>query len=84
MRRLMFNAVELHGLEFCERALRGRIIQASRKGAGLSLSAFFDPEAGQWMSDCAKLVSGQTVQAERVLTDDEKALYDEMQQRLVG
>jgi hypothetical protein len=84
MRRLMYNAVELHGLEFCERALRGRIIQASRKGAGLSLSAFFDPEAGQWMSDCAKLVSGQTVQAERVLTDDEKALYDEMQQRLVG
>jgi len=57
-RMLMLKAVELHGLEFCERAMRGRVAEAARKGAGLALTAFLDPEAGDWMDRCARVATG--------------------------
>lgn len=58
MRTLIHKAVLLHGLEFCERAMRGRVAEAARKGAGLALTAFLDPEAGDWMDRCARVATG--------------------------
>lgn len=63
LKMLMANSVELHGIDFCVSALKGRIIQAHRKGSPLYLSTFFDPEKGEWMGDCANLATVPTVQA---------------------
>mgnify|MGYP000128354556 CR=1 FL=1 len=57
LKRLMLNTIEAHGLEFCELALRGRIIQAEQQGKPLYLTTFFDPEKGEWMNDCSKIVA---------------------------
>lgn len=53
LKRLMKNAVDLHGIEFCERALNGRIIEANRQNKPWYLSTFFDPEQGEWFNRCA-------------------------------
>ena len=55
----MLHAVELHGLEFCESALRGRVIQAAQQGKPLYLPTLFDPENGQWLNDCANIFEAQ-------------------------
>lgn len=55
----MLHAVELHGLEFCESALRGRVIQAEQQGKPLYLPTLFDPENGQWLNDCANIFEAQ-------------------------
>jgi hypothetical protein len=82
LKALMFNAQEAHGLEFCESALRGRIIQASNKSQPLWLRTFFDPENGEWMGDCAKLAIGQNnkvIAHPSAVTPEMSALMDEMQ-----
>lgn len=55
LKMLMLHAVEAHGVEFCEAAIRGRVIQAARDSKPLWLSTLFDPEKGEWLSDCARL-----------------------------
>jgi hypothetical protein len=82
LKALMFNAQEAHGLEFCELALRGRIIQASNKRQPLWLRTFFDPDNGEWMGDCAKLATEQNnkvIAHPSAVTPEMSALMDEMQ-----
>ena len=51
----MLNSVELHGIEFCISALKGRCIEEKASGKGLALSVFFDPENSDWLAKCAKI-----------------------------
>jgi hypothetical protein len=81
LKALMFNAVEAHGLEFCESALRGRIIQAGQQGKPLYLSTLFDPEKGEWLNDCAMIgmKGAKVILHPTAATPEMDSLMDEMQ-----